>query len=82
MRIIARLDIKNKILVKSITFDGVKKLGDPEIFAKKYFELDIDELMIINNTGSLYNTVLDYDQLKKIRNKNNSYFCWRWNFML
>ena len=69
MRIIARLDIKNKILIKSITFDGVKKLGDPEIFAKKYFELDIDELMIINNTGSLYNTVLDNDQLKKIRNK-------------
>jgi len=67
MRIIARLDIKNDILVKAIMFDGVKKLGNPEIFAEKYYKEGIDELMIINNTGSLYNTRLNPILLEKIR---------------
>ena len=67
MRIIARLDIKNDILVKAIMFDGVKKLGNPEIFAEKYYKEGIDELMIVNNTGSLYNTRLNPILLEKIR---------------
>lgn len=69
MRIIARLDIKNNILIKSIMFDGVKKLGDPEAFANEYYEKGIDELMLINNTGSLYNTKLNTNLVKKIRHK-------------
>lgn len=69
MRIISRLDIKNDNLIKAIMFDGVKQLGDPEIFAQKYFEDGIDELMIINNTGSLYNTKLNTKLLEKIRIK-------------
>ena len=67
MRIIARLDIKNDILIKSIMYDGVKKLGDPLIYAHRYFTEGIDELMIINNTGSLYNTKLNKELLSKIR---------------
>tara|TARA_Y100000768_G_scaffold387998_1_gene381393 strand:+ start:609 stop:1346 length:738 start_codon:yes stop_codon:yes gene_type:complete len=67
MRIIARLDIKNNILIKSIMYDGVKQLGDPGIYADQYFIDGIDELMIINNTGSLYNTKLDGTLLSKIR---------------
>lgn len=69
MRIISRLDIKNDNLIKAIMFDGVKQLGDPETFAQKYFENGIDELMIINNTGSLYNTKLNTKLLKRIRIK-------------
>ena len=67
MRIIARLDIKNNILIKSIMYDGVKQLGDPLIYANQYFIDGVDELMIINNTGSLYNTKLEGTLLSKIR---------------
>lgn len=67
MRIISRLDIKQNILIKSIMFDGVRKLGKPEEFAKKYYEEGIDELMLINNTGSLYNTKLDKNIIKDVR---------------
>ena len=31
MRIISRLDIKSNLLIKSVKFDGVKKIGDPKI---------------------------------------------------
>ena len=49
-------------------FDGVRKIGDPIDFAKKYYNSSIDELMLINNTGSLYGTQLDFNIVKKIRN--------------
>ena len=67
MRVISRLDIKQDILIKSIMFDGVRKLGKPEEFARKYYEEGIDELMLINNTGSLYNTKLNKNIIKNIR---------------
>ena len=34
-RIIARLDIKGPHLIKSINLEGLKKVGSPEIYAKK-----------------------------------------------
>tara|TARA_Y100001958_G_C21156955_1_gene491775 strand:- start:70 stop:804 length:735 start_codon:yes stop_codon:yes gene_type:complete len=67
MRIISRLDIKQSSLIKSVMFDGVRKVGDPIYFAKKYYDSSIDELMLINNTGSLYGTQLDDGLVKKIR---------------
>ena len=54
MRIISRLDIKSNLLIKSVKFDGVKKIGDPNIFAINYYNSGVDELMLVNNTGSLY----------------------------
>ncbi len=68
MRIIARLDIKNNILIKSTLSEGVKKVGDPIIFSKRYYNQGIDEILLINNTGSLYMTNLDPDLVKRIRN--------------
>ena len=67
MRIISRLDIKNNNLIKSIKFDGVRKIGDPKTFAKIYYENKIDEIFLINNTGSLYNTKLEKNLIKEIR---------------
>ena len=67
MRIISRLDIKSNLLIKSVKFDGVKKIGDPKIFASNYYNSGVDELMLINNTGSLYNTQLDKSLIKSIR---------------
>ena len=65
MRIIARLDIKLNKLIKSIMYEGVRQLGDPEKFAQNYYNAGIDELILVNNTGSLYNTKLDLKIVKK-----------------
>lgn len=67
MRVIARLDIKQGVLIKSIMFDGVKKLGDPRIFAQEYYDQGIDEVMLVNNTGSLYDTKIDRNLISQIR---------------
>lgn len=53
-RIIARLDIKNNILVKGIQFDGLKKIGDPNNFALKYYKEGIDEIFLADIVASLY----------------------------
>ena len=58
MRLIARLDIKNNYLIKSIKYDGVRKIGLPEQYAKKYYEENIDEIFLTNVTGTLYKTKL------------------------
>ena len=67
MRIISRLDIKTETLIKSIQFDGVRKIGNPKDFALKYFNSGIDEIFLINNTGSLYDTKLDKSVLRDVR---------------
>ena len=67
MRIISRLDIKQSFLIKSVMFDGVRKVGDPFEYANNYYKSLIDELMLVNNTGSLYGTQLDPNIVKKIR---------------
>ena len=38
-RIISRLDIKNQTLVKGINLEGLRSLGNPNYFAKKYYGL-------------------------------------------
>lgn len=54
MRIISRLDIKNSNLIKGLSFEGLRQLGDAEDFAKQYFEENIDEIMYIDSVASLY----------------------------
>ena len=67
MRIIARLDVKQNTLIKSVMFDGVRKIGNPNDFADSYYNSEINELMIVNITGSLYGTQLDSETIKQIR---------------
>lgn len=67
MRIIARLDIKRKMLIKSLMFEGVRSVGCPQLFSDKYYNNGIDELILVNNTGSLYSTKLNSEVLKGIR---------------
>ena len=47
-RIISRLDIKNGNLVKGISLEGVRNLGDPDYFSKTYYEDQIDEMHFHN----------------------------------
>ena len=54
VRTIARLDIKGQNLIKSINLEGLKKVGDPGKFAKKYYNEEIDELIFIDTVATLY----------------------------
>ncbi len=55
IRLIARLDVKDENLVKGIQMEGLRKLGDPNRFARRYYEEGIDELLYIDIVASLYN---------------------------
>lgn len=53
-RVIARLDIKNNYVVKGLQFEGLRKLGDPNQFAVKYYNDGIDELLLNDTVASHY----------------------------
>lgn len=53
-RIIARLDIKAPSLIKGIHLEGLRKLGDPNEFARRYYEMGVDELLYMDIVASLY----------------------------
>ena len=53
-RVIARLDIKGPNLIKGIQFEGLRVLGNPGQFAKKYADDGADELLYIDTVASLY----------------------------
>ncbi|MDP2641545.1 MAG: imidazole glycerol phosphate synthase cyclase subunit [Candidatus Yanofskybacteria bacterium] len=54
IRVIARLDVKGPHLVKGIQFEGLRKLGDPNTFAKKYWKEGADEILYLDIVASLY----------------------------
>ena len=61
VRLIARLDVKAPNLVKGVQFEGLRKLGDPNDFAQKYYCEGIDEIYYEDIVASLYvrNNLLD-----------------------
>jgi imidazole glycerol-phosphate synthase subunit HisF len=61
LRLIARLDVKAPNLVKGVQLEGLRKLGDPHVFAKRYYDQGIDEICYIDIVASLYerNSLLD-----------------------
>lgn len=54
IRLIARLDVKGQNLVKGVQYEGLRKLGDPHDFAKRYYDAGIDELLYLDTVASLY----------------------------
>ncbi|MDA1091525.1 MAG: imidazole glycerol phosphate synthase cyclase subunit [Proteobacteria bacterium] len=54
LRLIARLDIKGPNLIKAIQLEGVRKLGDPQEFARRYYKNGIDEILYMDAVASLY----------------------------
>jgi cyclase len=54
VRLIARLDIKPPNLIKGIHLEGLRVMGDPEVFATKYYEQGADELLYMDVVASLY----------------------------
>jgi cyclase len=53
-RIIAKLDIKNENLIKGIHLEGLRVIGDPNEFAKKYYNDGVDEIFYHDSVASLY----------------------------
>ena len=54
IRLIARLDIKAPNLVKGIQMEGLRKMGDPNDFARQYYRQGIDEIFYADIVASLY----------------------------
>jgi cyclase len=54
IRLIARLDVKAPNLIKSIQLEGLRKLGDPNEFALKYYLQGADEIFYADIVASLY----------------------------
>ena len=55
IRLISRLDVKDENLVKGIQLEGLRKLGNPNLYAKEYYEDGIDEILYLDIVASLYN---------------------------
>lgn len=54
VRIIARLDVKGQNLIKGVHLEGLRKIGNPNLFAKKYYDQGIDEIIYMDIVASLY----------------------------
>lgn len=53
-RIIARLDVKNEFVIKGIHLEGLRKVGNPNELAKKYYESGIDEIIFMDAVAAYY----------------------------
>lgn len=54
VRCIPRLDIKGSNLIKGVHLEGLRVLGDPQAFARRYYEDGADELLYVDVVASLY----------------------------
>jgi cyclase len=54
LRLIARLDIKGPNLIKGVHLEGLRVIGDPQIYARRYYEAGADELIYMDIVASLY----------------------------
>ena len=54
IRLIARLDVKGPNLIKGVHLEGLRVIGAPNEFARRYYEQGADELIYIDIVASLY----------------------------
>ncbi len=54
VRLIARLDIKGPNLIKGVHLEGLRVVGDPQEYARRYYEAGADELVYMDIVASLY----------------------------
>jgi len=66
IRVIPKLEIKNENLIKGIKFDGLRSIGDPIKFAKKYYEAGADQIIIHDIVASLYGRKNIHEIVKRI----------------
>ncbi|MDD9905383.1 MAG: imidazole glycerol phosphate synthase cyclase subunit [Rhodospirillaceae bacterium] len=58
---IARLDVKGENVIKGIHLEGLRKIGNPNDLARRYYQDGIDEIIYMDVVASLYgrNNILD-----------------------
>lgn len=54
VRLLARLDIKAPNLIKGVHLEGLRVVGDPQTYARRYYEQGIDEIIYMDIVASLY----------------------------
>lgn len=54
LRLIARLDVKGPNLIKGVHLEGLRVIGNPQEFARQYYEAGADELIYLDIVASLY----------------------------
>ena len=64
-RLVARLDIKSPHLVKTVKLEGLRKLGNPADYAKRYNDWGIDEILYLDIVASLYGRNSLHDLIEK-----------------
>jgi cyclase len=65
-RIIPRLEVKNNFLIKGMRMEGLKKIGCPIQFAKKYSKNNFHEIFYEDVVASLYDRKIDINLLKEV----------------
>ena len=68
IRLIARLDIKAPNLIKGIQLEGLRKIGDPNEFALKYYLQGADEIFYADVVASLYGRNSLHEVIEKTTN--------------
>ena len=66
-KIIPCLDIKNGMVVKGANFAGIKEVGDPVEFAKKYNEDGADELTALDISATVEGRKTRLDVIGRIK---------------
>lgn len=69
IRIIPRLEIKEKYVVKGYQYEGVEKIDLPEKLAYKYYEDSADEIIFIDTVASLYGRNTLINVIKEVAKK-------------
>ena len=64
-RLLTKLEVKNNFLIKAINYEGLRKIGNPNEYAKKYYQEGIDEIIFIDIVASLYGRDCLFDIIKK-----------------
>lgn len=59
------MDVKGSYLIKSINLEGLRKIGDPNEYAIKYYEAGADEIIYIDPVASLYGRNSLFDIVEK-----------------
>lgn len=53
-RVIARIDVKNEFAIKGIQLEGLRKVGDPNDLAKRYYNEGVDEIIFMDAVAAYY----------------------------
>tara|TARA_B100000029_G_scaffold516626_1_gene631938 strand:+ start:12937 stop:13665 length:729 start_codon:yes stop_codon:yes gene_type:complete len=67
-RLIARLDVKNNHVIKGIHLEGLRKIGDPNALALKYYEAGIHEIIFMDAVAAYYDRNSLSDIISKATN--------------